>query len=351
MSERDEFQVWLPSSVKGNVNNTPSQYETTLARPLDMPGNWEVALMDVSYPHNWINIDKEFFIGVLLFIPGDDKLEDVNVIVDPKHFPFVEAINSWKGIPHRVLVTPVPPEGEIGPNVMISNREFAPRLEENPMSRGRYFLKQFFSVVPGQYDITSLINYIQEKVRETGLGCERFEVTFNKESERVTFRNFGTRKIILACYNKESILKVLGFEKDSKTSDTLYRDEDMVVDPDLSTPKLNYLHIGSNRRKESKDPPNLKPTKGLFIYSDIIDDVLVGNTQSPLLGYLPVLSKFGEQAYWGFNPAYYIPVKDSNIRNVGIKICNNTGNTLDFKDGEVTCRLHFRRVGMLRGVL
>ena len=48
----DEFQVLLPSNVNGNPRNKPNQYETEFAKPLDLPGEWDVALINISYPHN-----------------------------------------------------------------------------------------------------------------------------------------------------------------------------------------------------------------------------------------------------------------------------------------------------------
>jgi hypothetical protein len=55
MSLGNEFQVCLPSNVFGNETNTPGKYETTLARPLDLGGSWECALIDITYPNSWIN--------------------------------------------------------------------------------------------------------------------------------------------------------------------------------------------------------------------------------------------------------------------------------------------------------
>ena len=54
----DEFQVMLPNNVKGNPRNKPNLYETELAKPLDLPGDWDVALINISYPYNWPNLDK-----------------------------------------------------------------------------------------------------------------------------------------------------------------------------------------------------------------------------------------------------------------------------------------------------
>ena len=59
-SVSDEFQVLLPSNVKGNPKNKPNPYETELAKPLDISGKWDVALINISYPHNLTNLDKSY---------------------------------------------------------------------------------------------------------------------------------------------------------------------------------------------------------------------------------------------------------------------------------------------------
>ena len=56
----DDFQVLLPSNVKGNLRNKPNLYGTELAKPLDQPGEWDVTLIIISYPHNWTNLDKSY---------------------------------------------------------------------------------------------------------------------------------------------------------------------------------------------------------------------------------------------------------------------------------------------------
>ena len=51
-SPRDEFQVLLLSNVKGKPRNKPYLYDTELAKLLDLPGEWKVALITISYLHN-----------------------------------------------------------------------------------------------------------------------------------------------------------------------------------------------------------------------------------------------------------------------------------------------------------
>ena len=61
----DEFQVLLPSNVKHNPKNKPNLYETVLAKPLNLPGEWDVALINISYPHNWTNLDRSYQLFLL----------------------------------------------------------------------------------------------------------------------------------------------------------------------------------------------------------------------------------------------------------------------------------------------
>ena len=59
-SVTDEFQVVLHSNVGGNQSNTPYLYETALSILLDLPEEWDVALIDIVLPHNWIHLDKTY---------------------------------------------------------------------------------------------------------------------------------------------------------------------------------------------------------------------------------------------------------------------------------------------------
>ena len=81
----DKFQVVLPSNVGSNPRNKPNQYETALAKPLDIPGEWDVTLIDIAYPHNWTNLVKayQFF------------------LLKPKSTEIAEDIDKFAPVPAR----------------------------------------------------------------------------------------------------------------------------------------------------------------------------------------------------------------------------------------------------------
>jgi hypothetical protein len=64
MNTESEFQLTLPSnaSITFSPDNKPANYTTTLPSPISLEGEWEVALIDIQYPHNWMNITKDVYI-------------------------------------------------------------------------------------------------------------------------------------------------------------------------------------------------------------------------------------------------------------------------------------------------
>ena len=74
MNTENEFQLTLPSnaSITFSPDNKPANYTTTPPSPISLEGEWEVALIDIQYPHNWMNITKDVYI---IFIFGTTNKE------------------------------------------------------------------------------------------------------------------------------------------------------------------------------------------------------------------------------------------------------------------------------------
>ena len=73
MSLSDYFYVTLPSNVKGNDKNTRGQYETILATFLNLPGEWEVALIVITYLDSLINLNKYHLVVVTIFCDNEEQ--------------------------------------------------------------------------------------------------------------------------------------------------------------------------------------------------------------------------------------------------------------------------------------
>ena len=316
MSLGDQFQVTLPSNVKGNNKNKPGEYETTLATPLDLPGDWEVALIDITYPHTWINLNKEYHLAVLTIFNDSEEDQKQHIGGDSKTSGLIRGMDNVESFPLR------------------TNRIEA-QME-------KLYVKNIITIVPGQYDIQSLVNLIETEIQNVGYGLTSTTVEYSKERNRVSI-SASSRLSILASYKSHSLLRLLGFNKSIK----LNRDFDV---GDSTNParddrdEVDYLMLNLNKPVEADQSPLVTPISSIFVYTDFIEYVMVGNSQTPLLGYLPVQSTWGNQAYWSFNPAYYVRVKEQNIRCLSIKLCNDLGDVINFENGHVICRLHFRRI-------
>jgi hypothetical protein len=306
----NEFQVCLPSNVPGNTKNTAGKYETTLAKPLNLGPGWEVALIDVTFPHTWINLTKKYFVLICgLYTAAEaaainDTTADEITNLFSRNIMALMAVNSLTLPENTTLIT-----------------------------------EKLFTIPMAEYDIKSLLEFMQENVRAIKNGLENIMFRYDYDKKRISVSG-QTRTFYIFTYTRDSILDLLGFGSQSSNSSE--------HKPETS---ISWLKFDTKMEKEAAGACNLKPIKSIYCYTNITEFVMVGNTQAPLLGYFPVNTKSGDTGYWNFNPPYYLPVKDSGIRSIDMQLCSDTGETLQFKSGDVICRLHFRRTGTLRSII
>ena len=87
----------------------------------------------------------------------------------------------------------------------------------------------------------------------------------------------------------------------------------------------------------------LEDINTIFVYSDIVDYQLVGNTKATLMGVFPITGSHYEQQSWQFNPFQYIAVSSEEIRSITMSMRTPEGDPVPFLSGNSLCRLHFRR--------
>ena len=81
----------------------------------------------------------------------------------------------------------------------------------------------------------------------------------------------------------------------------------------------------------------------LYVYTNIVRDVIVGDSLVPLLRTVKTSGEDGEYAHVIFDKVHYIPLSISNIKDIEISICDDTGNYVHFQSGKVIVKLHFRK--------
>ena len=106
----------------------------------------------------------------------------------------------------------------------------------------------------------------------------------------------------------------------------------------------------------SPQAASLELLTSMYIYSDLCKYQIVGDTEAPLLGIVPLQpiqgsteashASFTMQQFHVFNPPYFIPLAKHQISEIRLEIKTDYGAPFLFaKDpnNSVCCRLHFRK--------
>ena len=151
-----EFQVVLPSNVPGNTKNTAGQYETTLAKPLNLGPGWEVALIDVTFPLIWVNLLKICIVVVCALHTLEEADEIVESPADEEKTIFARNIVGLRDLKKLIL-----------PANTVLNTD------------------KLFTIPSAEYDIKSLLAIIQENVRDVKHGLENTIITYDYDKKRI----------------------------------------------------------------------------------------------------------------------------------------------------------------------
>jgi len=81
----------------------------------------------------------------------------------------------------------------------------------------------------------------------------------------------------------------------------------------------------------------------LYIYCDLIESVLVGDTRVPLLKIVPVKGLDGTVITKTYQNPQYHSLRQKNFSTVEIDIRDDTGRPVPFEQGRVVATLHFRQ--------
>ena len=101
--------------------------------------------------------------------------------------------------------------------------------------------------------------------------------------------------------------------------------------------------FGANMYVQATLPPSIQRISNMYLYSDIVELSPVGNSQVPIMGFLPIKSNFQENSHWVYNPPLYVRVREKNMKTITMKISTETGEEFPIHDDVVTCCLNFRR--------
>lgn len=239
-----QFYLTLPSNSSMNVfpNNTLSDFTVNLPQPLDLTGDWVVALSEIQYPHTWNNVRS---------------LENV----------------------------------------------FYTRRGEAPPKR--------YPIPVGYYNS---IQQILEAMSDTVESNTKRDLvlTYNSVTRRVTVEVNNNLEILFG----DGLALLLGF--DNETS----------ITKRTKSPRVASLAAGFH---------------SLYVYTDVVEAQLVGDTRVPLLRIVNIEGEDGQIITRTFQNPFYMPVSRKFIERVQCNIKDDTNQLVPFESGKLIITLHFKR--------
>ena len=244
-----QFYVTLPSNSSGSYfpENTMSDFTTKLFKPIDLAGQWEVALSEMSFPYSFYNIVA----------------------------PMNQILYSGDGTRRNVKILTIP---------------------------------------EGYYnDADELFQTIHEEFDSDGKA--NIKLSLNRNTQKVKVRLLFDAFIEL----NEGLMNLLGFvNRDNRFYET--------TESDLPIELTGGLY-------------------SLFLYTDIVEDQIIGDVNAPLLRIVPIdQKKCGDTVTKTYQDPHFIKLKMSHFDTISMHIRRDTGEKISFQRGKVIVKLCFRSV-------
>ena len=280
--------ITLPSNTTDFPSNNTANFRVRLPNPIELSGEWEVALVEIQYPYSWNNLQdgggNEFQVDLLSKREQLTLVEPEEIKVHPGYYKNAgELIDAIKlGIEKWAPGNYIPPKAK-------SNGEILKRQVKRSDKR-------------------------KEKLRRKV--DKGFHISYNELSKRVqiSLKTGHIKEVSLG----SQLQYMLGFAKEQ-------------------LPLRNAVNIASF-------PPDISAAfNTLYIYSDIIQPQVVANSLVPLLRTVPIEGKFGESVDKVFVAPHYLPVRSKRFDSVEISIKTDTNRPVQFNFGKAIIKLHLRK--------
>ena len=81
----------------------------------------------------------------------------------------------------------------------------------------------------------------------------------------------------------------------------------------------------------------------IYVYSDVIQTKLVGDSSVPLLIVVPLHGVFGEMTFKKYSSQVYTPLTNHVFSTIEMYKTDSAGRPVPFSSGKVTVLLHFKQ--------
>ena len=281
----NSFQVTLLSNVKTNYRNRPTDFESTLAHPLELDGDWEAALIDLSYPEQWNHTGQKLVFAATL-------------LNNPTHEPISGESYFVRSYFRKCSLSYIP-EG--------------------------YFKIQSFEIYTGDYpQFPQFLKAIQSMLQKS---IHRdIELSFTKLTKTVRL-SCKNQQFAIAAPRKDSIFELFGISNYNGIEE--------------NEPNIQVLVSDFEGMITGHVPIWKTPDSSICVHCDSIQLSPVDTRVLPILARIPC--KPGTE-YWHSSPPYYVRVTSHYLEHLRIWFTTESGYHMpETNEQVVICGLNFRR--------
>lgn len=315
------FYITAPSNASMELYpaNTLTEYTVHLPKTIDLEGPYEVALTSFQYTRSWNNVAENS--NVFEYSINGIKISTaIDVGFYETEEDLLESIS-------KAIVTSLKKKS-------LRNEDLAEYL--NHCSAPKFILLQYNrkSRRVSLYLKANTSISFQVKMAEM-LGFEQSDFAFHTESKPVETNN---------------PMAVIGGMTVHGMTFRTHKENTYSYEPgEISTD--SYLELlRTSKEKGFCSVREVDLNQGLYmlyVYCNIVEEQIVGNSMVPLLKIVPVEGRHGENVTKEYINPQYVPVYISHISDLLIRIRDDAGEKVPFGRGRVQATLHFRRKGLL----
>ena len=321
----DNFYIVLPSNTHNKVSrNTSSHFKTTLINPIELKGDYECCLHEISYYQSFNTITQ--------------RNNEVTFVGYKKENPLVDFQDLFDGLISSEEIDPKDYPGEFKrpPEWYTTKRKR--RLKTIPASINPGIYRFIGPIIDG-------INEIRPKFWDSRL---RLTTKHGRKFVQIELNKFA-----IGIEFHPVLSQMLGFKNEHYQWGKQEKDYTFPGDRiEYFDPEGKKITLSDPVELSSHDicivtasqQPDVKACfYNIFVYTNIIKNTMVGDSLVPLLRTVQNEDLRNPYVTRSFKHNIYSPLKTEFIPEIEILLCDETGTQLEFNVGKTIVVLHFRK--------
>ena len=307
------FHVTLPSNSNLDVcpENKPSDYRVHLMKPIKLDGDWEVKLNNITIPYNWKTATFNCNIHCAYLPKSSEKEHAIGTAVNV-HFDA-----SKRNMLEQCAITIEPSD-----------------WDNSTCKTGKFTFGHTFTD-----SAKALGDEVALRINVALATPNAVRFAYDRETATGQFVTTGDALVFVYIHGSAKLARFLGC-RFAKATVSVYEHADA---------QKTSRQIGDFWLLTETGPVVMSSFIALdqiYVYSDVVKNQLVGNTEAPLLATFAMPRKtLGEKYHHEFLNEKYLPVDSQNFQRIHIKLATGKGMPIPFASwsSEVTIELHFRK--------